>query len=112
MSLNTEKLNPVIAEFSVELSARLTPVLKEMASRSGWPQHIVDALRVEVGNDYMVHVTHPGISDDEVDVHEYGFKGPVNSVIRVFMNRYKNYASELLAQEFAQKMFDALEVSF
>ena len=112
MSLNTEKLSPVMAEFAVELSARLTPILKEMAHKSGWPQDIIDALTIQVSEQYGVYIDYPESMNDRVDELEYGFKGPINSVIRVFMNRYKNYASELLSQEFANKMFEAMEVSF
>ena len=112
MSSNTEKLSPVMAEFAVELSARLTPVLKDLAVKAGWPENVIKSLSLTVDENYTVCVVHPGIPDEVIDALEYGDHGPINSVIRVFMNRYKNAASDFLSQDFANKMFDVLEVSF
>lgn len=76
---------------------KFTGTLRNMAYDAGWPEEIVSSMSL-VYDGSAVQISYPERYTSVVNDLEFGKEGqPPNSVIRSFMLRYQNKASEELA---------------
>jgi hypothetical protein len=88
-----------------KVSARLTPILKDMATTANWPSDIVFQLEVKV-EDMTIRVDYPEAIKSRVENLEYGDNSSPNAVLRPFLLRYEEQIGDILSQELSDTLYE------
>lgn len=88
----------------------LTRLLRQDASKAGWPSSLWSTLNVELGNNRVV-ATYPEEIRTQIEDQEYGTgKNPPNSVIRRFEDKAAVIFADAVADNISKYLFESGKV--
>ena len=103
----TAKYESLSSGYVERLTSELTPKLRKMAHRSGWPAEVISKLEVRSDGSGGLYVYYPEDIAERVEDLEYGNLNALpNSVIRSFIYRTSSMMDEVLGSEIVDGISD------
>ena len=82
-----------------------------MASTSGWPANLTNALFIKYDNNYNLYIDYPSELATEIEDKEYGeLNGLPNAAIRPFMYRSQAMIAALIADKVIGELFEEMGI--
>jgi len=111
MPLKSANINQIASELSDDLIPILTEELRSMGRASHWPVDLIEALTVDVDDNYGISVDYPDELAEKIEDEEYGAPGKIpNAVIRPFILRAPKTVTKYLSNAVVNDIFPALGI--